>query len=136
MNRNEFVESLAIGGVLVNVGNDDSGQCYFLEWVESNQLVCESCGTYNLDYRDYAETKFGFPSMDCEYYRLAQTTPDTNCSKKNTYGYCYKCPYNDIDETHFNELVSAGIVDRRGNVNSRYCKYLTKNAEGMEELTK
>jgi hypothetical protein len=118
MRKDEYIETLIIGDVMVNVGIDDYGQCYFIEYVEDGELKEESCGTYNFDYKEYAEYVLGDPERDCKYYDSCTNTRD--CKYKYEFGYCSKCKYRDIRETAFQTLVKAGIIDRRGNIQEAY----------------
>lgn len=63
MTKQEYVETLWINGLRVDVGLDDYGQCYFYEYIdEQDGPVVGSCGTYNLDYREYI-----YSVLDVEY---------------------------------------------------------------------
>ena len=122
MTREEFVENIVIGNKLISVGLDDYGQCYFIEWAEDGKIKEESCGSYNFNYKGYIEERFGEPIEHCCYYpnenmfdkNYKPTLED--CEHRGTYGYCFKCKYNDVKEYSFQSLVNLGIIDRRGNV--------------------
>lgn len=131
MLRDEYVNSIVIGDKLINVGLDDYGQCYFIEWAEDNELKQESCGSYNLNYREYIEYKFGEPEKDCPYYNSIEliTNENKNCSNNHTYGYCNRCVFQDRQWSNFQELINWGVIDRRGNVNKKYINYLQKKEE-------
>lgn len=51
----EYIETIIVKGHMVNVFMNDPGQCYWLQWQEDGILKSESCGTYNTDYKGYAE---------------------------------------------------------------------------------
>ena len=51
----EYIETIIVKGHMVNVFMNDPGQCYWLQWQEDNILRSEGCGTYNWDYKGYAE---------------------------------------------------------------------------------
>ena len=56
MKTNEYVKTIVVYGKMVNVGIDDAGQQYFIEFVNANgELVEMGCGAYNFDYEDVAK---------------------------------------------------------------------------------
>ena len=135
MNRNEYVETLVLNGKMINIGQDDAGQCYFVEWVDDDgELMQESCGTYNFHYKKYAEYKFGNPESDCVYYSTQDMfNCDSNCAHRNEFGYCDKCYYQDVNWSHFQKLVKLGILDRRGNILPPYDKILVKESDNKTD---
>ena len=57
MKANEYVKTLVVYGKMVNIGMDDYGQQYFIEYVDNNgDLVEVCCGAYVLDYEDVARS--------------------------------------------------------------------------------
>ena len=57
MKREEYVKTIVVYGKMVNIGMDDYGQQYFIEYVDNNgDLVEIGCGTYVLDYEDIARS--------------------------------------------------------------------------------
>lgn len=57
MKANEYVKTIVVYGKMVNVGMDDCGQQYFLEYVNDNgELVEVGCGAYNFDFEDVAKS--------------------------------------------------------------------------------
>ena len=128
MLKDDYVNSIVVGDKLINIGLDDYGQCYFIEWAENGESKQESCGSYNTDYKSYIEYKFGEPEKDCPFYdSIYLITEETkNCSNRDKFGYCDKCKYKDREWSNFQELIKMGIIDRRGNVNKKYTKYLQK----------
>lgn len=57
MKREEYVTTIVVYGKMVNVGMDDYGQQYFIEYLDDNgELVEVGCGAYNHDYEDVAKT--------------------------------------------------------------------------------
>lgn len=128
MDRNEYVETLVLNGKMINIGIDDAGQCYFVEWVDENgNLMQESCGSYNFYYKKYAEYKFGNPEIDCIHYNVQDSS--LNCKHRNAFGYCDKCFYQDVNWGHFQKLVNFGIIDRRGNVQDAYKEFVVKKED-------
>ena len=56
MKTSEYVKTIVVYGKMVNVGMDDAGQQYFIEYVNANgELVEIGCGSYNFDYEDVAK---------------------------------------------------------------------------------
>lgn len=57
MKPNEYIKTIVIYGKMINVGIDDYGQQYFLEYVDDNGELQEvGCGAYNSDIEDVAKT--------------------------------------------------------------------------------
>lgn len=57
MKRDEYVKTIVIYGKMVNVGMDDYGQQYFIEFVNENgELIEVGCGAYNFDVEDVAKS--------------------------------------------------------------------------------
>ena len=57
MKTNEYVKTIIVYGKMVNIGMDDPGQQYFIEYVDNNgDLVEVGCGAYNFDYEDVAKS--------------------------------------------------------------------------------
>lgn len=57
MKPNEYIKTIVIYGKMINVGIDDYGQQYFLEYVDDNGILQEiGCGAYNSDIEDVAKT--------------------------------------------------------------------------------
>lgn len=53
MKRDEYIETVVYKGHMVNVGIDDAGQQYFLEYVDkAGNLQEVGCGAYNVSYWD------------------------------------------------------------------------------------
>lgn len=130
MKRDEYIETLVVGKHLVVLGLDDAGQTYFFEYVDENgNLKEECCGPYNFNYREYLEYKFCDPETDCKYYDMMSSNlgEEHDCPNKNIYGYCDKCKYQNLEWSYFQELINNGIIDRRGNVNKKYKKFLKPN---------
>ena len=56
MKTSEYVKTIVVYGKMVNVGMDDAGQQYFIEYVNANGELAEmGCGSYNFDYEDVAK---------------------------------------------------------------------------------
>ena len=123
MEREEFIESIFINGKLVNVGLDDAGQSYFIEYVDDcGELKEESIGGYNTDYRGYIEYFLGKPDL-CEKYNeicwdqsFSRNNVPKKCPHPHKYGYCNKCPYQDYEWYVRCQLRNLGVIDRHGDV--------------------
>ena len=112
----EFVEVIPIEDKLVVVGYDDAGQCYFIVYNEDGELKSESCGSFNEDYKEIIEYKFG-NHLKCEH-RLDLKEME-ECEHRNK-GYCDRCEHYEPREYAFQKLLELGILDRRGNITDRY----------------
>lgn len=56
MKREEYVKTIVVYGKIVNVGMDDYGQQYFIEYLNDNGEITEiGCGAYNDNYEDVAK---------------------------------------------------------------------------------
>lgn len=88
MKREEYITTINYNGHMINVGMDDPGQQYFLEFVDdSGELVEYGCGSYNDDYHAEIERIFGEPEQ-CAIYGTV------NCQSIFAHGYCSRCPSN------------------------------------------
>ena len=57
MKREEYVTTIVVYGKMVNVGMDDYGQQYFLEFLnDDGELIEFGCGSYNHDFEDVAKS--------------------------------------------------------------------------------
>ncbi len=57
MKRDEYVKTIVVYGKMVNIGMDDYGQQYFIEFVNENGELTEiGCGAYNFDVEDVAKS--------------------------------------------------------------------------------
>ena len=57
MKRDEYVKTIVVYGKMVNIGIDDYGQQYFIEFVNENGELTEvGCGAYNFDVEDVAKS--------------------------------------------------------------------------------
>jgi hypothetical protein len=53
MKKEEYVKTFEVNGTKVDLGLDDYGQCYFIEWVDKNgDKKSTSLGTYNFHYME------------------------------------------------------------------------------------
>ena len=92
MKKDEFIESGVYNGHMYNIGLDDYGQQYFIEFVdEQGKLIEVGCGAYNEDYRGELESWFGTPE-ECEHYDHPRFTEEGYCRNLMLHGYCSHCP--------------------------------------------
>lgn len=57
MKQDEYIKTIVVYDRMVNIGLNDSSQCYFIEFVNSdNELQEVSCGTYETDYESVAKS--------------------------------------------------------------------------------
>ena len=123
----EYITSIKLNNQLVNIGLDDNGQSYFVEYLnpENQELIQVGLGTYNTDYQYTAEELLGNPEIDCKYYEESKSK-NCNCEFKNKFGYCHRCYYSDINWSMLQLLIKNGFIDRRLQVNENYLS-LAKN---------
>ena len=56
MKTSEYVKTIVVYGKMVNIGMDDAGQQYFIEYVNANEELVEmGCESYNFDYEGVAK---------------------------------------------------------------------------------
>lgn len=98
MKQEEYIKTIIFNGRMINIGNDDNGQTYFIEYAEDGELKEECVGSYIADYQDYIEWRFGSPEINCPIYNDVTTT-DTECCTNQTKSLCSKCrkSWNDAD---------------------------------------
>lgn len=98
MKQEEYIKTIVYNGQMINLGQDDAGQTYFLEYAEDGELKEECVGAYVLDYEDYIEWRFGNPEINCSIYNDVVTT-DTECCPHINKSLCLKCRkrWNNID---------------------------------------
>ena len=69
MKQEEYVKTIVVYGKMVNVGMDDCGQQYFIEYVDDNgELVEVGCGAYNHDYEDVAKSVIDYERRSREIW--------------------------------------------------------------------
>ena len=57
MKQEEYIKTIVVYGKMVNIGIDDYGQQYFIEFVnDEGELKEISCGAYNSDYEGVAKS--------------------------------------------------------------------------------
>ena len=94
MKPEEYVKTIAYNGHMVNIGNDDYGQQYFIEYVDDDGNLCEvGCGAYNFEYMEVVEHLLGKPELCDKYNKHNFECP---CETTLDHGYCYKCPNNEF----------------------------------------
>lgn len=50
MRKEDYIKTIYVEGIPVDIGIDDYGQSYYFEWFDGEKLCEQSCGTYNTDY--------------------------------------------------------------------------------------
>ena len=69
MKANEYVKTIVVYGKMVNIGLDDCGQQYFIEYVnDDGELVEEGCGAYNTDYLSCAKSAIDHRQYSIEFW--------------------------------------------------------------------
>ena len=69
MKQEDYVKTIVVYGKMVNVGMDDYGQQYFIEFVnDKGELEELGCGTYNFDYEDIAKTAIDYDRCSREFW--------------------------------------------------------------------
>lgn len=98
MKQEEYIKTIVYNGRMINLGQDDYGQTYIIEYLEDGELKEECVGAYVLDYEDYIEYRFGDPEINCPIYNDVVTT-DTECCTKLDKAFCLKCrkSWNNVD---------------------------------------
>lgn len=90
MKQEEYIKTIIYNDHMINIGIDDAGQTYIIEYAEDGQLKEECVGAYVMDYEGYIEYKFGIPEINCPIYNDVVTT-DTECCTNYTGAFCDKC---------------------------------------------
>lgn len=98
MKQDEYIKTIIYNGHMINIGLDDYGQTYFIEYAEDGELKEECVGPYVTDYEDYIEWRFGNPEINCPIYYDVVTTDTESCTKLDQ-AFCDKCrkSWNDVD---------------------------------------
>ena len=98
MKRDEYIKTIIYNGHMINVGLDDNGQTYFIEYVKDGELKEECVGAYIIGYEDYIEWRFGEPEINCPIYNNVTTTDTERCAIPYK-PFCDKCRkrWNDVD---------------------------------------
>lgn len=69
MKQEEYVKTIVVYGKMVNIGMDDYGQQYFIEYVnDRGELVETGCGAYNHDYEDVAKSVIDYERRSREIW--------------------------------------------------------------------
>ena len=90
MKQSEYIKTIVYNDRMINLGLDDYGQTYFIEYVEDGELVEELIGPFNLGYDDYIEWRFGDPTINCPIYDDIYTTSTDRCLSLNR-AFCSEC---------------------------------------------
>lgn len=66
MKKEDYIKTLEVCGHSVDLGLDDCGQCYYIEWIDNNGEKKETgLGTYNTHYMEEIYSLF-----DGRYHEL------------------------------------------------------------------
>lgn len=98
MKQEEFVKHITYNNIEIDVGYDDYGQSYFIEYKDNNdRTIIETVGTYISDYMGYIVHRFGKPEINCPVYHQTKTTETESCRLIDKV-YCTNCRkfYNDL----------------------------------------
>jgi hypothetical protein len=98
MNSKEFVTHIKYNDIDIDVGIDDYGQTYFIEYKDEDGTLRQKCvGAYVTSYIDYIEYRFGKPEKNCPIYKLVKTSETESCRTANKM-FCTSCRkfYNDL----------------------------------------
>ena len=69
MKQNEYFKTIVVYGKMVNVGVDDNGQQFFLEFVnDRGELIEVGCGAYNSNYEDEAKSIIDYRRYAIEFW--------------------------------------------------------------------
>lgn len=53
MTKEQYIKTIEVCGTKVDLGLDDYGQCYFIEWIDKNgEKKSAGLGTYNFHYME------------------------------------------------------------------------------------
>lgn len=90
MQPEEYVRSVNYHGHLVNIGMDDYGQQFFIEYAKDDTVAVVGCGAYSSNYQTVIECCLGKPEY-CEKYGQNPV-----CDDWDSHGFCINCPYNEL----------------------------------------
>lgn len=69
MKPQEYVNTIVVYGKMVNIGIDDYGQQYILEYVnDEGKIVLVECGAYNINYEDVAKSYIDYERYSQELW--------------------------------------------------------------------
>jgi hypothetical protein len=119
MKQDEYIKTIVYNSHMINIGLDDYGQTYFLEYVEDGELKEECVGAYVTDYENYIEWRFGEPEINCPIYRTVVTTDKERCAIPYR-PFCLKC------RKRWNDNDYAAWQKR----NEEFAKWLEENNNG------
>ena len=134
MRDNEYITSLKLNNQLVNIGLDDNGQCYFVEYVDpkTGEDKQVSLGSYNMEYIYAAEELLGDPLVDCPHYNLTKAK-NSDCEYRHRFGFCHRCWFEDMNWHMRQNLILKHFIDRRLNVNPKYKQLFEQILQAYKE---
>ena len=90
MKQSEYIKTIVYNDRMINLGLDDYGQTYFIEYVEDGELVEELIGPFFYDYEYYIEWRFGDPAINCPIYDVMVTSETEHCMGRGR-AFCSEC---------------------------------------------
>ena len=86
MKGSEYVGTIIVKDIVVNIGIDDYGQCYFIEWIEEedNKSVVRQIGlgAYCTDFLESACSIFDYKGVSISLYGKELWDKETELIKK------------------------------------------------------
>lgn len=70
MKKEEYVESVKLNDMVIDIGIDDYGQCYFFEFPKNGKIEEVCCGSYNTGYMYEIADYFGVNVSDLKPIKL------------------------------------------------------------------
>ena len=69
MKREEYIKTIVVYGKMVNVGMNDYGQQYYIEYLNDNGEIVEvGCGAYNFEVEDIAKSIIDYDRYGREFW--------------------------------------------------------------------
>lgn len=94
MTKEEYVKTLEVNGIKVDLGLDDYCQCYFIEWADKNgDRQSTSLGTYNTHYMEDIYYLFDSNYKDLSRKEIFGGLTDTDWNELNKYGKIFEEEY-------------------------------------------
>lgn len=101
MKQEEYIKTIVYNGKMINLGIDDAGQTYFIEYLNEDGMLEEECvGSYCTDYEDYImwrfrKKKIGETCRQCAFRNNLLYLTDSK-----TY---FECPFTGKEYTDFDQ---------------------------------
>ena len=99
MTKEEYVKTFEVCGTKVDLGLDDYGQCYFIEWTDKNGERKETgLGTYNFHYLEEIYSMFDEKYRDLARKEIFGDLTDADWNELNKYDKMFEEEYKQYDE--------------------------------------